>query len=62
MELTFEEQRLANAIDAMDKLRVLADMDGDLVRKAEIEGWFRANAAVIRPLRDKLEADEFDRK
>jgi hypothetical protein len=59
--LTQEERQLAAALDAMDKARRVAVADGDLVRQAEIDGWFRQHAAVIRPLRDKLEADEFDR-
>ena len=58
---SFEERKLALALDAMDKRRALAVTDGDLVVVAEIDGWFREHAAAIRPIRDKIEADEFDR-
>lgn len=44
----------------MDKRRALAVTEGDLVIQATIDAWFKEHARVIRPLRDKLEADEFD--
>ncbi|AFU88095.1 hypothetical protein CcrColossus_gp225 [Caulobacter phage CcrColossus] len=56
-DLTPEERRLAAAIDAMEKRRALAKTEGDIVTDAEITNWFREHAAVIRPLRDKLEGD-----
>lgn len=52
--LTAEERLLGAAIDAMEKARAFAVSDGDLVKVAEIDLWFRERAAVIRPLRDKL--------
>jgi hypothetical protein len=55
--LTPDERRLAAAIDAMEKVRALAITDGDLVKQAEVDDWFRRNAPVIRPVRDKLEGD-----
>jgi hypothetical protein len=56
-QLTVEERRLAAAIDAMEKVRALAVTDGDLIKQAEIDEWFRVNRAVIRALRDKLEGE-----
>ncbi|AXQ68772.1 hypothetical protein HOU00_gp353 [Caulobacter phage CcrPW] len=41
----------------MEKRRALARTEGDIVTDAEITNWFREHAAVIRPLRDKLEGD-----
>jgi len=60
-DLTPDELRLAAALDAMDKRRALAVTEGDILTQAEIDGWFKQFAAVIRPLRDRLEAEEFDR-
>lgn len=41
----------------MEKRRILAQTEGDLVTKAEVDDWFRRHATVIRPLRDKLEGE-----
>lgn len=57
VHLTVEERRLAAAIDAMEKVRALAVTDGDLIKQAEIDEWFRVNRPVIRALRDKLEGE-----
>lgn len=59
-DLTPEEKQLALSIDAMEKRRMLAVTQGDLVKQAEIDSWFKQYARVIRPLRDKIEAAEFD--
>jgi len=59
-DLSPEEQQLALALDAMEKSRRLAATEGDMLRLAEIDAWFRQYAHVIRPLRDKLESAEFD--
>lgn len=48
---------MAASIDAMEKARAFAQSTGDLVKVAEIDGWFRQHAPVIRPIRDKLEGD-----
>lgn len=56
-DLTAEERRLEAAIDAMEKARALAVTDGDLVKVAEIDDWFREHAPVIRRLRDKITGD-----
>lgn len=56
-DLSREERQLVAAIDAMEKRRVLAVSEGDLVMQGEIDEWFRKHAAVIRPIRDKLEGD-----
>lgn len=55
-----DERWLALAIDAMDKNRRLAVLDDDLLKLAEIDAWFKAHAAAIRPIRDRMEAAEFD--
>ena len=60
VDLTKEERVLWASIDAMEKARALASLENDLVRKAEIDAWFKQHDRVIRPLRDKVEADEFD--
>ncbi|UTC29383.1 hypothetical protein BAMBUS_03010 [Brevundimonas phage vB_BpoS-Bambus] len=59
-DFTFEERKLALMIDAMDKRRRLAVTDGDLLTQAEIDAWYKQHAATIRPIRDKIEAAEFD--
>lgn len=59
-DFSFEERKLALMIDAMDKRRALADTDNDLVTMGEIDTWFRQHAITIRPIRDKIEAAEFD--
>lgn len=59
-DFSFEERKLALMIDAMDKRRRLAVTDGDLLTQAEIDSWFKTHAATIRPIRDKIEAAEFD--
>lgn len=45
----------------MDKNRRIAELDNDLVKVAEIDAWFKAHAVAIRPIRDRMEAAEFDR-
>lgn len=60
VDLTSEEHRLALSIDAMDKLRALAVSEGDILRTAQIDAWFKEHAAAVRRVRDKIEADEFD--
>ncbi|UTC28260.1 hypothetical protein GURKE_02290 [Brevundimonas phage vB_BpoS-Gurke] len=54
------ERWLALAIDAMDKNRRLAVLDNDLIKIAEIDAWFKSHAPAIRPIRDRMEAAEFD--
>jgi hypothetical protein len=53
--LTVEERRLAACLDAMEKARALAVTEDDIIRKAQIDSWFREYAGVIRALRDKTE-------
>lgn len=57
LDLTPEERQLAAALDAMEKTRAYAQSTGDLVKVAEVDGWFREHAKVVRALRDKLEGD-----
>lgn len=59
-DFSFEERKLALMIDAMNKRRALAATDNDLLTLAEIDAWFQQHAATIRPVRDKIEAAEFD--
>ena len=59
-DFSFEERKLALTIDLMDKRRALAVSDNDLVMIAEIDGWFKQHAPAIRPIRDRIEAAEFD--
>jgi hypothetical protein len=54
-DLTPDERRLAAALDAMEKARVLAVTEGDLIRKAECDSWFQQWAPLIRALREKTE-------
>lgn len=58
--LSSDERWLALALDAMDKKRALAVSENDLLAQAEVDGWFHTHAAAIRPIRDKIEAAEFD--
>lgn len=58
--MTEDERWLALALDAMDKKRALAITEGDILGQAECDGWFQTHAAAIRPIRDKIEAAEFD--
>ncbi len=60
-DLTPEERKLAAALEAMEKTRAYARTAGDWIKLSEVDGWFKEHAGVVRALRDKLEADEFDR-
>lgn len=54
-ELTRDELILARSVEFMERARTLAVTEGDLIRKAEIDNWFRQYAPVIRALREKTE-------
>ncbi|AXQ68432.1 hypothetical protein HOT99_gp185 [Caulobacter phage CcrBL10] len=58
--LTNEEITFAGLIRAMEDARREARAVGDLLKSAEIDGWFKEHAPIIRAIRDKAEADEFD--
>lgn len=60
VSLTSDERWLALSLDAMDKKRALAITEGDVLAQAECDNWFATHAAAIRPIRDKIEAAEFD--
>ncbi|AFU87408.1 hypothetical protein CcrMagneto_gp238 [Caulobacter virus Magneto] len=58
--LTKDEITFAGLIKAMEDARRTAKAAGDLVSTAEIDRWFKEHAPIIREVRDKAEADEFD--
>jgi hypothetical protein len=58
--LSNEEITFAGLIKAMEDARRQAREAGDLLKSAEIDGWFKEHAPIIRTIRDKAEADEFD--
>ncbi|AFU86718.1 hypothetical protein D869_gp196 [Caulobacter phage CcrRogue] len=58
--MTNEEITFAGLIKAMEDARREARAVGDLLKSAEIDGWFKEHARIIRVIRDKAEAEEFD--
>uniref|UniRef100_A0AB74UMP7 Uncharacterized protein n=1 Tax=Caulobacter phage BL57 TaxID=3348355 RepID=A0AB74UMP7_9VIRU len=55
-----DEVAFAQRIESMERLRKHLKAAGDLVKLAEVDGWFRDHAAVIRRIRFQAEDAAFD--
>lgn len=59
-DLDPEEQQFAALIERMEEVRRNAKAAGDVLKTAEVDGWFRQHAVIIRSIRAQAEDADWE--